>query len=728
MGASERSGPDGNGTAPDQTNQGDDTPGAVAGAVGAVGADPDAILADLIPPGTVVEVRIPDAGRFRTVSGYFDDLDQLQSAVANYDGRVPGIYFTMNPVNPALLARAVNRLKQYAKLTTSDPDIERRRWVMIDLDPERPAGIGSTDDEHAAALAMADKISAYLDEQGWPAPARMDSGNGAYLLYPIDLPNDDPSRELIKRLLERLAERFNDGAVKVDTSVHNAARIVRVPGTVNAKGDGTDDRPHRRARLFQVPDHGQVVELEQLQAVAEVKPEATGSDRLKAAAKGGDFDLAAWVGEHLEIDKEPRTWNRDGFKWELPVCPFNPDHSRGEAFIGRRSEGGAIVAGCRHESCTWDWAELRAEFEGEEPPKEPPKDQPKDKSKEKSKGSLWGKGGALNAMVAATVLFDYCPVALGRNNRVAIYDHGFYQLNPLAFQSVVAVLLEDGYRPSHKNTIEEVCAGILYRKGRIVPDWMPDPLVNVKNGLVDLRTGELLEHDPSRLSAYQFPIVYDPDATCPTFDKWALETVGKEQLPALLTGSAMMLDPTQTPGKALLLYGPARSGKGTYLRMLEGVAGRENTSAVSLHELAEDHFAAAKVYGKVLNTSGDLSAGHIEDLSTFKKLTGWDLIRANPKYGKDFEFKNTALFAFSANEIPSVGETSRAYFERMVPISFANSYAGKEDPAVLAGLLVELPGFFNLLVRAWQRWDAKPVPVQALPKPGSTEDLLILPS
>ncbi len=204
----------------------------------------------LVEPGSTVELRVPIRPG-RTISGYFDDLDAMAAAAAKLSGRHPGIYFTCNPVKPALLARASNRVEDYAKLTTGDHDIARRRWLPIDLDPVRPAGIASTDTEHALALERARQVRQHLvDELGWPEPVMVDSGNGAYVLCRLDLPNDDASRELANRCLEALAFRFDDQAVHVDGTMFNAARIIRVPGTLNAKGDSTPDRPHRRAEVL----------------------------------------------------------------------------------------------------------------------------------------------------------------------------------------------------------------------------------------------------------------------------------------------------------------------------------------------------------------------------------------------------------------------------------------------------------------------------------------------
>src|SRR5205807_99622 len=94
-----------------------------------------------------------------------------------------------------------------------------------------------------------------------------DSGNGCYLLYRIDLANDEASRELVRRCLEALAFQFDDAQVHVDQTMFNAARIIRVPGTLNAKGDDTQERPHRTSKLLS-PGDGELASPELLTALA----------------------------------------------------------------------------------------------------------------------------------------------------------------------------------------------------------------------------------------------------------------------------------------------------------------------------------------------------------------------------------------------------------------------------------------------------------------------------
>lgn len=267
-------------------------------------------LAILAPAG-VFEIRAPKTrqnSRYEaTTAGYFDNPDDAVKAVAKLSGHAPGIYVTINPVDPALLARAANRLDPRAKHTTNDAEITARRWLLLDFDPVRPAGISSNDAEHTAALERALVVCGWLNSQGWPAPVYADSGNGAHLLYKIDLANDADSKTLIEAVLKTLASRFDDERVKIDTGVFNASRISKIYGTQACKGDPLPDRPHRMAHILESPETPSPVDLEHLHAL--VPPPAAAAAPSRPArctpAPSGNFfaqvndramrALSAWV-------------------------------------------------------------------------------------------------------------------------------------------------------------------------------------------------------------------------------------------------------------------------------------------------------------------------------------------------------------------------------------------------------------------------------------------------
>jgi hypothetical protein len=218
----------------------------------------------IMEPGSVHELRIPKAGREKTISGYFDDPLKLAQCAAELDatGKYAGVYITLNPCNPALLARCCNRVRPYTEVTTSDHDILMRSWLLIDCDPKRPAGISSTDGEHGRAITTACGVWDDLRGAGFGDPVVADSGNGGHLLYRMDLPNNQRATDLIQRVLTGVASACAPDDVDIDLAVYNASRICKLYGTMTRKGDSTTDRPHRRSRILEIPDHLETLRLE----------------------------------------------------------------------------------------------------------------------------------------------------------------------------------------------------------------------------------------------------------------------------------------------------------------------------------------------------------------------------------------------------------------------------------------------------------------------------------
>jgi len=337
------------------------------------------VLNRLFEPGQIVELRTLDTlinESYRPVicSGYYDDFSKLELQALELSGSTLGVYFTLNTLNPALLARAENRLMKIdgKQPLTSDRDIIRRRFLLVDVDANRPAGISSNDAEHEAALEKAQIIRELLAVSfDWPEPVYADSGNGAHLLYRIDLPMADGG--LVERVLAALAHMFNDGICDVDQSVFNPARICKLYGTMACKGDSTEDRPHRVARVIDIPDKLEIVSIDKLEKLAAVSPSPDrnknrqrNTTRQVNQSSSSSFDVQAFLDRHDIVYREPKDWPCDSgkaTKWVLETCPWDSSHTGGSAYIIQFANG-AISAGCHHTSCSdKKWRDLKAMYE-----------------------------------------------------------------------------------------------------------------------------------------------------------------------------------------------------------------------------------------------------------------------------------------------------------------------------------------------------------------------------
>jgi hypothetical protein len=326
-------------------------------------------IAVIIEPGDVHELRVPKAGKYRTISGFYDDPNLLANAIAKLSGKAEGVYLSLNPVSSALLARAQNRCKSYADNLATDLDIIRRKWLLVDIDPVRPAGISSSKPEKEASRVKAREVRRYLSQRGWPLPVAMDSGNGYHLRYRIDLLNDKPSTALVKGCLEALAAKFNDDAVKVDTAVFNASRIAKAPWSLAAKGDSTEDRPHRYARLLKAAGEADgIVSIKLLESLASEAPKQEQAKRAKSKVGKITPEKVEEYLANYDIRHDEARRIDIGWIWILRPCPLDPSHVGTSPAIILRDDG-TLCWECKHESCQMPWEEFRKALEELHPEK-----------------------------------------------------------------------------------------------------------------------------------------------------------------------------------------------------------------------------------------------------------------------------------------------------------------------------------------------------------------------
>jgi hypothetical protein len=343
-------------------------------------ADPEEIRRTISlfrQPDQVTELRAlnvsTSARRFpHTVSGYFNDPEPFDVAALEVAPFAKGVYFVPNPVDPIILSRAKNRVQTHERgeSATADSNILRRRFLLVDVDVRIPSGVSSSDTEHEIAIARAREIRDFLVGLGAPPILVADSGNAAHVVAAVEeIPADDGG--LIHRCLEALALRFSDNAVKIDSTVANPARIWKLYGTWARKGDDTEERPHRMARILESPPELAPAPRALLEELAAHVPTRlaepdSGYSRRRAGGVGRkdkDFDLERWISERGLAVTRHGAWGDGGYKWVLNPCPYNGEHVDNSAYIVRHGNG-AIAAGCHHNGCSGkDWHALRDLYE-----------------------------------------------------------------------------------------------------------------------------------------------------------------------------------------------------------------------------------------------------------------------------------------------------------------------------------------------------------------------------
>ncbi|MBQ1297142.1 MAG: AAA family ATPase [Clostridiales bacterium] len=316
-------------------------------------------ITQLKPDGELFEVRI--MGGRQPISGYFRDADTLIEAFSTVDLRNTNVYITLNKPLDALYSRQQADRFLSVKNTTSDKEIEVLNWLFVDLDPVRPSGISSTNEELRESMELAQKVYVYLKGVGFEEPVKAFSGNGYHLLYRIGLACTEENEKLVKGCLKALSAMFSTDAVKVDTANFNPSRICKLYGTMAQKGSDTESRPHRMAKI-----DGDVKDLKQTKKIyleklaGEIEEEEIRPEKYNNYSPH-DFDIETWMNEH---GIGYTTKAGDGYtKYILDECPFDANHKAPDSMILKQPSG-AIGFKCLHDSCQGKrWQDVRVMFE-----------------------------------------------------------------------------------------------------------------------------------------------------------------------------------------------------------------------------------------------------------------------------------------------------------------------------------------------------------------------------
>lgn len=312
---------------------------------------------EIFKPEGVIEVRAMKDNK--TFSGYYKDREQLVNDLAQYDDLT--WYFVMNDIDEACYSREQHeRITQMSKSskTTGDKEITSIRWLLVDADPVRPSGVGSTDAEKKKALDTIGKVFNYLRGVGFSEPVVCDSGNGYHLMYNVCLETADSAE--VKKFLLALDMLFTDAAVSVDTSVYNPARITKVYGTIAKKGANTKERPHRVSKILRVPQEINPTSVSLIRKVGSILPEPE-----KPTYSNGyrdRFDIDEFIHKHnLPVHSDTTVGGIR--KINLECCPFDENHKAPDAALFVMGSG-AIGFHCFHNSCQdKSWRDVRRLYE-----------------------------------------------------------------------------------------------------------------------------------------------------------------------------------------------------------------------------------------------------------------------------------------------------------------------------------------------------------------------------
>lgn len=282
---------------------------------------------------------------------------------------------------------------------------------------------------------------------------------------------------------------------------------------------------------------------------------------------------------------------------------------------------------------------------------------------------------------------DYNPNTLAdyilRGNKIIFakeklysYGDGYYQvIDQWDIRKQIKQLLGISFKTSKANeTIFSLCSEC------VTPYQLinSSDLLNLNNGLLDLSGGHLISHTPSVISTIRFPVSYEKEAKCPTWEATVSDIFDNDQnkIRTLQEFFGYCLTKDTKYHKMLYLVGDGRNGKSVVLYVLQNLLGRDNYSSISLDSF-DNYHVLAQLEGKIANICGEVKAKSSVCDNNFKLISSGDPINIDPKNKEGYTITPICKMIFATNELPRVEDRSDGFYDRLLILRFEKQY--KDD-------------------------------------------------
>lgn len=248
-------------------------------------------------------------------------------------------------------------------------------------------------------------------------------------------------------------------------------------------------------------------------------------------------------------------------------------------------------------------------------------------------------------------------------------------------------------------------------------DFDADPwLLGVQNGVVDLRTGQLIAPDPAQRVMRQAGTLFDPKAACPRWRKFLGDVQPDPEIRAFLQRAVgYTLTGLPDEERIFFLHGRGANGKSVFATVLSCMFG-DYHSTITPAALAKAKYgsnseadrAIARLPGVRLALANETAQGAIWDDQRLKELASRDPIAARRLYQEAFDFTPTHTLWIRGNHLPGAHDAGDGFWRRMIPIPFKVQFTEAQRVPDLDRQLAaaELPGILAWAVEgclAWQK-------------------------
>jgi putative DNA primase/helicase len=306
---------------------------------------------------------------------------------------------------------------------------------------------------------------------------------------------------------------------------------------------------------------------------------------------------------------------------------------------------------------------------------------------------------ATHTRIAEQILSKYSLATLEKTEEVLVYQDGIY----VPAEGLIKAKVEE-IEPNATSSLVNEVIGHIQRRTYVKREEFDSDIhiINLQNGLYNLKTREFMPHTHEYLSRVQLPLNYEPSAKCPNFLKFLRQVMpDHDDGRLLLEEFASCLWRSANLQLAYMHVGKGANGKSTLFKVMEVLFGKQNISHESIHNLAWNRFAAAELDGKLANIHADISNTEIAHTGILKQVISGDPITVEKKHKDPFALESYAKHFFSCNDLPQVYDSSDAWFRRWIIIEWKEQFTGdKADKNIIETLTTEeeLSGILNILL------------------------------
>ncbi len=659
----------------------------------------------ICPPDWIVEFNLlqyrptqenPDAKRMRaifyTVAQVLKDWPTIEAQLDHFNRtQVDNIHHGVNP--------RFRRPKKHG--TNADVSHYVAGWVDVDFH------------EHEESVRKQFyEIVKDFTARGLPPSVIIESGRGLHAYWLFDKPYTVAEA---RPVCAGIQDYF-----KISDAVHDQRRILRMPGFLNLK----DSKNPKICQISEATWVRYTVDQFKDFAIKDLKKSEE------------DLELETEERERAKISTSSRDPKIEAIKEGVPESggPYGGRHNSAVAMSGHYCAKLKTKKLALYAVTDWNkknkpplpdeeieqivediWA--REEIKRAEE-KEERKDRKKDDElRGPSDGPVWfdENGRLIPALLAAHIMTETTFLATpigddGKGVRLYFYREGAFRPGGADFaRKEIVKAMGKTLRDKHLTEVVELLTELSKRPYDEV-DRHSKELINVANGMLNWRTGDLLAHDPKYLSTIQIPVAWDKDAKSDKLEAFFKTVLPVDAISLVEEYAGYMMIPDTSMTKCLVLVGEGGNGKSTFLELLEYLIGERNISYYSLHNLTEERFAAAGLIGKLANFYDELEAKALENTGVFKQIVGGNPIKAEEKGKAPFSFRPFCRMIFATNQMPRATDRSQAYFDRFLFVEFTRRIrdTGGEvkhysatlaaEPGLLPALLVHAVGGLRRLL------------------------------